>query len=37
MVLNLNEVFLDKGNFIVINVMVNNVEKVSDGYIVYLD
>ncbi|CBH40658.1 MAG6410 family transglutaminase-related lipoprotein [Mycoplasmopsis agalactiae] len=36
-VLNPNEVSLDKGNFIVTNAMVNNVEKVSDGYIVYLD
>ncbi|MCE6056416.1 hypothetical protein J7889_02295 [Mycoplasmopsis agalactiae] len=35
--LNPNEVSLDKGNFIVTNAMVNNVEKVSDGYIVYLD
>ncbi|MCE6115272.1 MAG6410 family transglutaminase-related lipoprotein [Mycoplasmopsis agalactiae] len=35
--LNPNEVSLDKGNFIVTNAMVNNVEKVSDGYILYLD
>ncbi|WP_429996450.1 hypothetical protein, partial [Mycoplasmopsis bovis] len=35
--LNPNEVSSDKGNFIVTNAMVNNVKKVSDGHIVYLD
>ncbi|EIN15370.1 Hypothetical protein, predicted lipoprotein [Mycoplasmopsis agalactiae 14628] len=35
--LNPNEVTLEKGNFVTTNAKVNSIEKVNDGYIVYLD